>query len=54
MIVAEVVHTLLELDQSSDILFVQVEPYIYASAKLPDGQAVLAELPTGKAKGKIK
>jgi len=50
--VCEVIQTLLQLDQNSDILFVKIEPYIYASAKLPDGKAVLAELPTGIAKDK--
>jgi hypothetical protein len=49
MMVAEVIHTLLGLDQKSDILFVKIKnsPYIYVSAKLPDGQGVLAEMPTG-------
>ncbi len=48
-IVAEVIHTLLELDQKSEILFVKIKnsPYIYVSASLPDGQKVLAEMPTG-------
>ena len=48
MLVAEVVQTLLELDQKSDILFTKRNDtgLIYVIANLPDGQRVAADLPT--------
>lgn len=47
-IVAEVIQTLLELDQKSDIFFTKREdsPFIYVIAKLATGQRVAAEMPT--------
>ena len=54
MTVAEVVQTLLELDQQSEILFTKRSdsPYVYVLASLPDGKCVAAEMPTGIEKGK--
>ena len=48
MIVAEVVKTLLELDQKSDIVFTKRSDsnFVYVIANLPDGQRVAAEMPT--------
>jgi hypothetical protein len=48
MKVAEVIQTLLELDQKSEIVFVKRNdtPYIYVLANLPDGTRVAAEMPT--------
>lgn len=48
MIVAEVVATLLELDQKSEAFFVKRDdlPYIVLVANLPSGQRVAAEMPT--------
>jgi hypothetical protein len=56
MIVAEVVKTLLELDQKSAILFTKRSDsdFIYVIASLPDGRRVAAELPTGIEKPKEK
>jgi hypothetical protein len=54
MIVAEVVKTLLELDQKSEVLFTQRSDtnLIYVIASLPDGKRVAAELPTAIEKPK--
>ena len=54
MIVAEVVKTLLELDQKSEVLFVKRSDtgFIYVVASLPDGQKVAAEMPTAIEKSK--
>ena len=54
MTVAEVVQTLLELDQKSEILFTKRSDsdFIYLIASLPDGQRVACELPTGIPKEK--
>jgi hypothetical protein len=54
MKVCEVIQTLLELDQQSDILFTKRSDsdYIYVLASLPDGKCVAAEMPTGIEKGK--
>lgn len=48
MVVAEVVQTLLELDQKSEIVFTKHNDseFIYVIASLPDGKRVAAELPT--------
>ena len=48
MMVAEVIHTLLELDQKSEIFFTKRSDtqFIYVVAKLPDGTSVAAEMPT--------
>ena len=54
MVVAEVVASLLELDQKSEILFVKRSDtgFIYVIASLPDGQKVACELPTAVEKEK--
>jgi hypothetical protein len=54
MTVAEVVQTLLELDQKSEILFTKRSDsdFVYVIASLPDGQKVAAEMPTGIEKPK--
>jgi hypothetical protein len=54
MIVAEIVKTLLELDQQSEIVFTKRSDsdFIYLIASLPDGQRVACELPTGIPKEK--
>jgi hypothetical protein len=54
VIVAEVVKTLLELDQKSEVLFIKRSDtgYIYVIASLPDGQRVAAEMPTAVEKSK--
>lgn len=48
MMVAEVVQTLLELDQKSEIVFTKRNDseFIYVIASLPSGQKVAAEMPT--------
>jgi hypothetical protein len=48
MTVAEVVQTLLDLDQKSEIFFTTRSdtPFVYVVASLPDGQRVAAEMPT--------
>ena len=48
MIVAEVVKTLLELDQKSEVFFTKRSDseFIYVIASLPDGKLVAAEMPT--------
>ena len=48
MIVAEIVKTLLELEQKSEIVFVKRDDsdFIYVIASLPDGKRVAAEMPT--------
>jgi hypothetical protein len=48
MTVAEVIHTLLELDQKSDIFFTKRSDteFIYVIANLPDGQSAACEMPT--------
>jgi hypothetical protein len=52
MTVAEVIKDLLELDQGSNIFFTHPEglPYIYAVAKSPEGEKVIAEMPTATLK----
>jgi hypothetical protein len=54
VIVAEIVQTLLELNQKSDIVFVKRSDtgFIYVLASLPDGQKVAAEMPTAVEKSK--
>jgi hypothetical protein len=56
MKVFEVIKTLLELDQSSEILFTKRSDsdFVYVIASLPDGQRVACELPTGIEKPKEK
>jgi hypothetical protein len=54
MTVAEMVATLLELDQDSEVFFTKPEgmEHIYVVAKLPDGKKALAEVPTAILKPK--
>ena len=56
MIVAEIVKTLLELDQKSEIFFTKRSDseFVYVIASLPDGQKVAAEMPTAIEKSKEK
>jgi len=53
MMVAEVIQTLLELDQKSEIVFTKRNDsdFIYVIASLPDGKKVAAEMPTAIPKG---
>lgn len=54
IIVADVIHTLLELDQKSEIVFTKRNDseFIYVIASLPDGKLVAAEMPTAIPKEK--
>ena len=55
-IVAEVVKTLLELEQKSEIVFIKRadSPFIYVVGFLPNGEKVAAEMPTALEKPKEK
>ena len=54
MLVSEVVTTLLELDQDSEIFFTHPEgsSFIYVVATLPQGARALCEMPTATIKNK--
>ena len=56
MTVAEVIQTLLELDQKSEVVFTKRSDtkFIYVIANLPEGQRVAAEMPTAIHKTEIK